>query len=182
MSKRKTKSYALLLTSYSDVSAPESNIHIFQSEEDRTQWIADLQEGSVYSKIDFISKKKLLKEVEMIEEREGIRYQLLIYWENKLDDWQQVKVQKREQQNTGKPSLKLTDSRKAKLVLNKMLEYAEIGGMEEEHCGMVLEAVVDCFDTICMEEGDELTMGGLVQQIRQILDADEWDINNTLAT
>ncbi|MAX37944.1 MAG: hypothetical protein CME33_15420 [Gimesia sp.] len=182
MSKRKTNSYALLITSFPDDCAPESNIHIFQNEEDRTSWIDHLEEDHVYSKIDFSSKKKLLKKVEMIEEREGLKYQLLIYWEYKNDLWQQVKVQKREQQNTGKPSLKLTDSRKAKLVLNKMLEYAEIGGMEEEHCGMVLEAVVDCFDTICMEEGDELTMEGLVQQIRQILDADEWDFNNTLAT
>ncbi|MEQ8853628.1 hypothetical protein [Gimesia sp.] len=70
--------------------------------------------------------------------------------------------------------MKLTDSRKAKLITHKILEFAEIGGMDAEHCGMAFEAVENCLDQICIEEGNEDTMSNLIEQIQQILSAEEW--------
>lgn len=68
----------------------------------------------------------------------------------------------------------LTASRRAKLVLFKILEYAEIGGMATDDCGLVYEAVSNCLDRICAEEGDESTLSGLIDQMRQILAAENW--------
>lgn len=69
---------------------------------------------------------------------------------------------------------KLTDSRKTKLILFKILETAEIGGMEVEHCGMIQEAVSNCLDEICVEEEDEATLSNLNKEIQEILDSEEW--------
>lgn len=70
--------------------------------------------------------------------------------------------------------LTLSASRKAKLVLFKILEYAEIGGMATDDCGLVYEAVSNCFDSICVEEDDESTMSSLIVQMQQILAAKNW--------
>lgn len=68
----------------------------------------------------------------------------------------------------------LSASRKAKLVLFKILEYAEIGGMRADDCGLVYEAVSNCLDRICAEEGNESTLSGLIEQMQQILVAENW--------
>ena len=70
----------------------------------------------------------------------------------------------------------LTPSRRAKLVLFEILEYAEIGGMASDHCGLVYEAVSNCLDTICVEEGDESTLSILIDQMQQILAAKSWNL------
>ncbi len=67
-----------------------------------------------------------------------------------------------------------SSSRRAKLVLFKILEYAEIGGMATDDCGLVYEAVSNCLDRICAEEGDESTLSGLIDQMQQILAAENW--------
>ena len=59
--------------------------------------------------------------------------------------------------------MKLTEIRKSKLILAKILEYAEIGGMEKEHCGIALEAVSNCLHE------SKADMAELNQQIQQIL-------------
>lgn len=71
-------------------------------------------------------------------------------------------------------SVTLSASRRAKLVLFKILEYAEIGGMRADDCGLVYEAVSNCLDRICSEEGDESTMSSLIDQMQQILLAANW--------
>jgi hypothetical protein len=73
-----------------------------------------------------------------------------------------------------KEGVTLSASRRAKLVLFKILEYAEIGGMAADDCGLVYEAVSNCLDGICVEEGDESTMKGLIDQMQQILVAENW--------
>jgi hypothetical protein len=71
--------------------------------------------------------------------------------------------------------VKLTPSRKAKLILFKILEFAEIGGMAPEDCGVAYEAVSQCLDEVCVKSHDEIVMEGLVDQIQQILRAEEWE-------
>lgn len=70
--------------------------------------------------------------------------------------------------------MKLNSSRRAKLTLFKSLEYAEIGGLAPGDCGAIYEAVSSCLDAICKDEGDETTISGLIDQIQQILTAEEW--------
>jgi hypothetical protein len=64
--------------------------------------------------------------------------------------------------------MKLNASRRVKLIVFTILEYAEIGGMEPEDCGMVFEAVGNCLDETAN------TMSDLESQIHQILASDEW--------
>jgi hypothetical protein len=64
--------------------------------------------------------------------------------------------------------MKLNASRRVKLIVFKILEYAEIGGMEPEDCGTVFEAVGNCLDETAN------TMPDLESQIHQILASDEW--------
>ena len=68
--------------------------------------------------------------------------------------------------------MKLTSNRRAKLALFKILEYAEIGGLTPGDCGAIYEAVSSCLDAI--DEGDETTLSGLIDEIQQILTAEEW--------
>ena len=70
--------------------------------------------------------------------------------------------------------MKLTSNRRAKLALFKILEYAEIGGLTPGDCGAIYEAVSNCLDAIGKDEGDETTISGLIDQIQQILTAEEW--------
>ena len=75
-----------------------------------------------------------------------------------------------------KGCMTLTPSRRAKLVLFEILEYAEIGGMAPADCGLVYEAVSNCLDTICVEQGDESTLSGLIDQMDLILAAKHWKL------
>ena len=68
--------------------------------------------------------------------------------------------------------MRLTPSRRAKLVLMKILEYAEAGGMEPQDCGTVFEAVSNCLDSV--GDDPEVVLSGLLEQIRSILDAKKW--------
>lgn len=68
----------------------------------------------------------------------------------------------------------LSASRRAKLVLFKILEYAEIGGMATDDCGLVYEAVSNCLDSICVDERDESSVSGLIDKMQQILAAENW--------
>jgi len=69
----------------------------------------------------------------------------------------------------------LTPSRKAKLILFKILEFAEVGGMAPEDCGVAYEAISRCLDEVCIKENNETTMEGLVDQISQIITAQVWE-------
>jgi|LSQX01.2.fsa_nt_gb hypothetical protein len=70
--------------------------------------------------------------------------------------------------------MKLTNGRKARLIVFKLCEYAEVGGMTPSDCGLVYEALANCLDDISIKEGDESTVGGLLDQIQQILNAEDW--------
>lgn len=72
-------------------------------------------------------------------------------------------------------AMKLTSSRKVKLVLFKILEFAEIGGMAPEDCGLLWESVSNCLDEVGVCEDDQSSMENLVKQLQQIIEADEWD-------
>jgi hypothetical protein len=69
--------------------------------------------------------------------------------------------------------LELTPSRKAKLIVGKVLEYAEAGCMKAEDCGTVFEALSNCLDSVGSDP--ELALEGLIDQIRSIIDAKEWN-------
>ena len=71
--------------------------------------------------------------------------------------------------------MQLTPSRKAKLILFKILEYAEVGGMAPEDSGVAYEAVSRCLDEVCIEEHNETTMEGLIEQISQVITAQDWE-------
>lgn len=60
--------------------------------------------------------------------------------------------------------MKLNDRRRARLIVCKVLEYAEAGGMEAQDCGATYNALDAC---LVDEEG-------LLDQVRKILDAQEW--------
>lgn len=68
--------------------------------------------------------------------------------------------------------MKLTPSRKTRLIVAKILEYAEAGGMEADDCGVAYEAI----DTCLMAVGDdpEVALSGLIEQIQKIINAKEW--------
>ncbi len=68
--------------------------------------------------------------------------------------------------------VKLTPSRKAKLIVMKILEYAETGGMEPEDCGIAFDAISTCLTSVADDPED--TLGGLIDQIRTIIDAKDW--------
>lgn len=68
--------------------------------------------------------------------------------------------------------MKLTPSRKARLILAKILEYAEAGGMEPEDCGIAFDALSTCLTSVA--DDPEEVLAGLIDQIRTILDAKEW--------
>jgi len=68
--------------------------------------------------------------------------------------------------------LQLTPSRKARLIVAKILEYAEAGGMEAEDCGVAFEAIDSCLMAVGNEP--EVALGGLIDQMRTIINAEEW--------
>jgi hypothetical protein len=68
--------------------------------------------------------------------------------------------------------MKLTPSRKARLIVMKILEYAETGGMEPEDCGVAFEAISACL--ISVADDPEEALSGLIDQIRTIIDAKVW--------
>ena len=70
--------------------------------------------------------------------------------------------------------MKLTASRRAKLIVFKICEYAEVGGMSPADCGMVYEKIADSLDSISAYEGDQTSVDGLLGQIQQILTAENW--------
>lgn len=63
--------------------------------------------------------------------------------------------------------IELTNSRKAKLIVFKILEYAETGGMLPDDCGVAFEAISCCLDN-CDDSS------GLIEQIQQILNSKQW--------
>ena len=70
--------------------------------------------------------------------------------------------------------MNLNASRKAKLVTMKILEYAEVGGMAPEDCGVALEVISNCLDNVGSRENVEEIMGELTQQIAMILKGETW--------
>ncbi len=68
--------------------------------------------------------------------------------------------------------LELTPSRKAKLILMKLLEYAEAGGMRPEDCGIALEAIGNCLTSV--GDDPELVLSELIDQIDTIVNAEAW--------
>ena len=71
--------------------------------------------------------------------------------------------------------MKLTPSRKVKLILFKTLEFAEIGGMAPADCGLLFESVSNCLDELCASEDDESSMENLLEQIQQVMKAKKWN-------
>jgi hypothetical protein len=69
-------------------------------------------------------------------------------------------------------TLMLTPSRKARLIVAKVLEYAELGGMEPEDCGIAYQAIDNCL--IAVGRDPEIALSGLIDQIRAIINAEEW--------
>jgi len=70
--------------------------------------------------------------------------------------------------------LTLTPSRKAKLIVMKILEYAEVGGMEPEDCGTAMEAINNCL--LSAGNDPEIVLSGMIDQIRTIIDAKQWNV------
>ena len=70
--------------------------------------------------------------------------------------------------------MKLTPYRKSMLIVAKLLEFAEIGGMEPTDCGAVYEAFAELFGRLCTDEGDESVMENLIGQVSQIIHAEKW--------
>ena len=68
-------------------------------------------------------------------------------------------------------TLMLTPSRKARLIVKKVLEYAGLGGMAPEDCGIAYEAIDNCL--IAVGEDPEEVLGGLIDQIRTIINCEE---------
>jgi len=68
--------------------------------------------------------------------------------------------------------LQLTLSRKARLIVGKILEYAEAGGMEADDCGVAYEAIDSCL--MAVGDDPDVALGGLIEQIQTILNAKEW--------
>ena len=68
--------------------------------------------------------------------------------------------------------IKLTPSRKARLIVMKILEYAETGGMEPKDCGIALDVISD--GLLSVADNPEEILAGLIDQIRTIIDAKEW--------
>lgn len=68
--------------------------------------------------------------------------------------------------------LKLTPSRKAMLIVMKILEYAELGGMEPHDCGIAFEAISNCLTSA--GDDPEIVLSGLIDQIQTIITSTEW--------
>jgi hypothetical protein len=64
-------------------------------------------------------------------------------------------------------TLMLTPSRKARLIVAKVLEYAELGGMEPEDCGIAYQAIDNCL--MAVGHDPEIALSGLIDQIRTII-------------
>lgn len=67
---------------------------------------------------------------------------------------------------------KLTPSRKAMLIVFKILQYAELGGMEPTDCGIALEAISNCLTST--GDDPEVVLSGLIDEIQSIISAKEW--------
>lgn len=67
--------------------------------------------------------------------------------------------------------VKLTPSRRARLILMTILQYAETGGMEPQDCGAVYEAVDNCLTSA---DDPEVFLSGLIDEIQAIIIAKEW--------
>lgn len=67
--------------------------------------------------------------------------------------------------------VKLTPSRRARLILMAILQYAETGGMEPQDCGAVYEAVDNCLTSA---DDPEVFLSGLIDEIQAIIIAKEW--------
>ena len=63
----------------------------------------------------------------------------------------------------------LTPSRKARLIVKKVLEYAGLGGMAPEDSGIAFEAIDNCLMEVGHDPEDALS--GLIDQIRTIVNA-----------
>lgn len=68
-------------------------------------------------------------------------------------------------------AMQLTASRKAKLIVKKILEYAELGGMEPEDCGVAYEAINSCL--MAVGDDPEVALSGLIDQVRTITNVAE---------
>ena len=69
-------------------------------------------------------------------------------------------------------AIELTPSYKARLIVFKILEYAETGGMAPEDCGITYEALSNCLDAVG-KHPDE-AMSGLIDQISTIIESKVW--------
>jgi hypothetical protein len=69
-------------------------------------------------------------------------------------------------------TIELTPSYKVRLIVVKILEYAETGGMAPEDCGIAYEALSNCLDA-ASKHPDE-TMAGLIDQISTIIESKVW--------
>ncbi|MAX37937.1 MAG: hypothetical protein CME33_15385 [Gimesia sp.] len=73
----------------------------------------------------------------------------------------------------------MTDKQKAKLIVYKISDYAEIGGMQSEHSYMLVEAMYGYFDNICFYDGNELTISNLLEEVRKIIVIDERELTDS---
>lgn len=69
-------------------------------------------------------------------------------------------------------TLTLTPSRKAQLIVAKVLEYAEAGGMKPKHCGIAFEAIRNCL--LSVGDDPEVILSGLIDQVHTIINAKNW--------
>lgn len=69
----------------------------------------------------------------------------------------------------------LTPARRAKLIVFKILEYAEVGGVAPEDCGAVFDTISNSFDALCTAEGGETILDDMNHQVAEILRADDWE-------
>ncbi len=70
-------------------------------------------------------------------------------------------------------TFELKPSNKASLIVVKVLEYAEIGGMAPEDCGIAYEALTKCLRAVG-DDPDE-ALAGLIDNITTIINTNEWN-------
>jgi len=57
------------------------------------------------------------------------------------------------------------------MIVMKLLEYAAVGGMEAEDCGIAYEAIDNCL--MAVGNDPEVALSGLIDQIQTIINAKE---------
>lgn len=67
----------------------------------------------------------------------------------------------------------LTPSRRTRLIVHKLLRYAEAGGMRPKDCGITYEAIDNCL--MAVGDDPDAALGGLIDEIRTVIHGEAWN-------